>query len=416
MFAVLVLLSLGLLFSEAYADINNCVVLFWGRGCPHCAQVEAWLASVQGEYNFTLVKYEIYYSDVNRQIFAETALYYGTVPVGVPALVAGDRFFVGFEDSNRTVFSEQYGALIGTTGEIGRAIGEGGECPPTVLSDSPGVEGVCRGAAEVVEGCEAQEESSFRRDWLAGLEQKIMAYYRDEAISPSERHSLGYIVFSALLLGLGDGILNPCTLSVLVFLAVYLISIKARNKLVPCGLSFITAVGLVYGLFLGAMLLVVQQAFLWFAGVARIGLALIAGTFGLLEFREAFIVGKEGGRKLLAIPESFKKRLGRLMKMATPASSFVVGALATLAEIPCAGSFPLVFTTIISELPKATWFPLVVFYILCFTLPLAGLVLAFRVGLSVERVEKVMNENKRFMRIFAGLVLIGFAVWFLMGG
>jgi len=160
-----------------------------------------------------------------------------------------------------------------------------------------------------------------------------------------------------------------------------------------------------------------QHFFLGFAGIARTALALIAGGFGLLEFREASLIGKkDAGRKLLAIPDKAMKKLNQMIKLATPVSSFVVGLFAAFAEIPCAGSFPLVFTGIVTGLPKATWLPLVLLYILLFTAPLALLVTAFRFGLSAERVENLRRRRKKGLRIFAGFVLIGFAFWFLLGG
>ena len=192
----------------------------------------------------------------------------------------------------------------------------------------------------------------------------------------------------------------------------YLLSVKAKDRIIPCGLSFIAGVGLVYGGFLLALLFVMQHFFLGFAGIARTALALIAGGFGLLEFREASLIGKkDAGRKLLAIPDKAMKKLNQMIKLATPVSSFVVGLFAAFA-----GSFPLVFTGIVTGLPKATWLPLVLLYILLFTAPLALLVTAFRFGLSAERVENLRRRRKKGLRIFAGFVLIGFAFWFLLGG
>ena len=407
------MLMLMVTSTVAYAA-DNCVVVFWGRGCPHCAEAKEYLGGLQGEMNFTLITYECYYSKINQEIFANTTYYYESLPLGVPAIVAGDRLFVGFRDSNESLFHEGYNAWIGTSGEIRRAIEEGGPCPPTVQP----LENECLGDPEVIEGCGFDELSAGEHTpgFFESIEHRIMELYQNESFSPSEKHDIKYVVFSAGLLGLGDGILNPCTLSIIIFLVVYLFSIKAKDRIVPCGLSFIAAVGLVYGIFLLALLFLMQQFFLGFAGIARVVLALVAGGFGLLEFREAMLVDKKEGKKLLKIPDRAMKKLNQMVKLATPASSFVVGVFAAFAEIPCAGSFPLVFTSIISSMPRATWFPLTLLYVLFFTIPLAMLVGAFRFGLSTEKVEQLYQSRKKELRIFAGLVLVGFAFWFLIGG
>ncbi len=410
---MLVLISLS---SAVYAA-DNCVTVFWGRGCPHCAQAKDYLNRLQDELNFTMVMYEVYYSKVNQEVFTNTSFHYESVPSGVPTIIAGDRIFIGFEDSNESIFFEKYHAWKGTSGEIRRAIKNGGHaCPPTVQSKG----GEFLGDPEIIRNKESTanpDASNYSPGLFERIEQKIMGYYRDESISPAERHNIKYVIFSAGLLGLGDGILNPCTLSIILFLVAYLLSVKAKDRIIPCGLSFIAGVGLVYGGFLLALLFVMQHFFLGFAGIARTALALIAGGFGLLEFREASLIGKkDAGRKLLAIPDKAMKKLNQMIKLATPVSSFVVGLFAAFAEIPCAGSFPLVFTGIVTGLPKATWLPLVLLYILLFTAPLALLVTAFRFGLSAERVENLRRRRKKGLRIFAGFVLIGFAFWFLLGG
>lgn len=394
---------------------DNCVTVFWGRGCPHCAQAKLFLEDLQNELNFTMVTYEVYYSDINQEVFANTSFYYESLPMGVPAIVAGDRLFVGYQESNDSIFHKGYNAWIGTSGEIERAVREGGNCPPTVQVDNV----TYTGDPKIIQRDGLENDLIFP-DKSPGLfesiEQNIMKYYQENSTSPTEKHSVGYLVFSAMILGAGDGILNPCTISIIIFLVVYLFSIKAKDRIVSCGLAFITAVGLVYGLFLVALLFFMQKFFLGWAGTARIVLALIAGTFGILEFREAWLVGKKKGKKLLKVPDRAMKKIQKLLKMATPASSFVVGLFAAFAEIPCAGSFPLVFTSIISGLPKATWIPLVLLYVLFFTIPLAVLVMAFRMGLNIKRVEKLYQGHKKEMRIFAGIILLGFAWWFVMGG
>ena len=50
------------------------LVLFWGDGCPHCAAEKEFLGGLQDDYpELVITLYEVWNSEANRQLFADTA-------------------------------------------------------------------------------------------------------------------------------------------------------------------------------------------------------------------------------------------------------------------------------------------------------------------------------------------------------
>lgn len=81
---------------------NNKVILyfFYGKGCPHCAQMEPFLDNLKTKYPLLEIKkFEVYFNDSNRDLFQKTANAYGTNIEGVPTVFIGDEFFVGYSNS-----------------------------------------------------------------------------------------------------------------------------------------------------------------------------------------------------------------------------------------------------------------------------------------------------------------------------
>ncbi len=395
-------LMLLLLLSLSFAYSENCVVLFWGKGCPHCARAKPWLEKLAQKMNFTLLEFEVYNNKENQKLFAEAMSYFNSTVLGVPTIIAGGKVFIGFSERDESKYFAQYNAWLGSQSALREAIEQGMRCP-TFLRRYMNAS-ISSGEKE-----EIQKEEREKENLVQNIEQIVAE--KLSSFSPAKKASYLHVLTSGVTLGLADGILNPCTLSVLVFMVAYLVSIRARRRILACGLSFVSAVALVYGSFLVALLFVVQSLFVKFSGIAKLVLGVVTIIFALLEFAEAFA---EVG--VLRIPKGTKENIQKLIEVASPGSAFLVGALASLAEIPCAGSFPLVYTAIVSKFPPQLWSIFVLWYIIFFALPLLVLVLLLHKGLSTEAVEQLYRKNRKAMRVFAGVLLLIFGIWFLGGG
>jgi glutaredoxin len=89
----------GVSSSRVYAAETLNIYLFWGSGCPHCAQEKAFLAKILPNYpNVKLNTYEVYNSQENANLMQKTAEKLKVNVDGVPFLIIGDKDFVGFAD------------------------------------------------------------------------------------------------------------------------------------------------------------------------------------------------------------------------------------------------------------------------------------------------------------------------------
>jgi thiol-disulfide isomerase/thioredoxin len=74
-----------------------CLYLFWGQGCPHCAEEKPFLEYLRQKYpNLEVYEFEIYYNQQNANLWKDICKKYGIQPVGVPTTFVGDKAFIGF--------------------------------------------------------------------------------------------------------------------------------------------------------------------------------------------------------------------------------------------------------------------------------------------------------------------------------
>ncbi len=71
------------------------VWLFYGHGCPHCAEMKPFLESLAEKYPIKLVEYEVYFNQTNRELFQNVSAAYGTKVQGVPTVFVGKYVFIG---------------------------------------------------------------------------------------------------------------------------------------------------------------------------------------------------------------------------------------------------------------------------------------------------------------------------------
>ena len=104
-----VLTSEGIPYSFEHEDKDDqaTIVLFRGAGCSHCHEfLEYVVAKLMPEYG-DKIKFEIYEvwsNEANKYLFQDVAEYMGIEPSGVPFIVIGDYYFVGYgEGMNKEI-------------------------------------------------------------------------------------------------------------------------------------------------------------------------------------------------------------------------------------------------------------------------------------------------------------------------
>jgi glutaredoxin len=73
------------------------IILFYGIGCPHCAEVEEYIKQNQVDSKISLVQKEVYYNPENAKELEEKAQKCGLITnsIGVPFLWDGKSCIIG---------------------------------------------------------------------------------------------------------------------------------------------------------------------------------------------------------------------------------------------------------------------------------------------------------------------------------
>jgi cytochrome c biogenesis protein CcdA len=224
------------------------------------------------------------------------------------------------------------------------------------------------------------------------------------------------LILLGIFLGLVDGIFNPCALSVLFFMAAYMLALGSRRKLLLVGISYSLMVFLVYFSFVYLLTQGISliTKYVGYLQVIRYTVGGIVLFLGFIEIKDFFFYGKGIS---LEIPKFAKPHIEKLIKASTIPAALFLGFLVSLVEIPCAGGFPFVYAGVLSKKVSGV---LLTFYSALYTfffiIPLIFLTLIFYFGLAkVEEAEKKRVELRRYMRLIAGIILLLFGLAFILG-
>lgn len=225
----------------------------------------------------------------------------------------------------------------------------------------------------------------------------------------------GAITFPLVTLaGIIDGI-NPCAISLLVFLLGYLVVfLNQRRKIFLTALVYIATVYLTY-LVLGLFLY--KFALFFHLSAYRVIFQKILGVlffvFSILTLKDLFWPNKGPN---LRIPLSLQSRLKQLAKSANYPATIVFAVLVTLFETPCsiplyAGTAQILST---SGLPTVAIIGYLLYYNLLFILPLIVVAGIFVKGVDFLTIEDMTHRAQRKMKLLVGLALLGFGLYFLL--
>jgi cytochrome c biogenesis protein CcdA len=207
--------------------------------------------------------------------------------------------------------------------------------------------------------------------------------------------------------------LNPCALSVLVFLLISIGAAGNRKRIILIGGSYISAVFLFHLIMgIGIFSVVTLSGYSKLFSFLGATIAIILGVITLADViknRETFV---------LSVPESGKGLLSKYIRIASLPAAFILGTLAGLLGFSCTGG---IYISIIALMGKSLTISAGLLYLLLyniiFVLPLALVTLLVAYGVSPEKADTWRTENKRALRLVIGLIMIalGFVIflgWF----
>lgn len=346
------------------------VMLFYGDGCPHCAAEEAFLTSLVDRNPHVVVDaYEVWNDPAGQERLMSTARRLGFDPYGVPVTVIGERVWIGFDDATAAEIEAQVTGLH-----------RPGSVPTVDAADTVDI--------PLIGQIDAGQAS---------------------------------LIATTLAIGFVDGI-NPCSLWVLSLLLAMVVSRlahthRARGRVLGVGAVFLAITAAMYGLYVFGFYS--AASYLSAMGWLRVAVAVIAGTFGVLQWKDG--LGLSWGPSLSMSASRRPGLYARMRTIASPDRAFgttlvATGALAvavSLLETPCTAGLPLLWTTLLADqgVQGAQAIGLFLLYLLVFLL---DEVLLFGAAVITLRATRVQERHGRLLKLIAGSMLVVLAASMLM--
>src|SRR3989344_4593180 len=205
--------------------------------------------------------------------------------------------------------------------------------------------------------------------------------------------------------------INPCAIGVLILMmSVVLSSGGAGKRMMYLGfvytgsgllIYFVAGLGLVY--FFTKIPLVVTE-------YLSIAVALLVVVAGILEIKDFFWYGRGFS---LAIPGSMAKKIHDFASHTTVIGVALLGGFVSAVELPCTGAPYLAIIAILSQSFDLNAFWLLVLYNFIFVSPLVVILVLVAMGKKIQEVKSWKQDNRGFMRLAIGVLLVGLA-WLLI--
>jgi cytochrome c biogenesis protein CcdA/glutaredoxin len=354
------------------------IVLFHGEGCPHCAAEREFLTElVSAHPEITVAEHEVWNDAAGRELLTATAEEMGFDPVGVPVTIVGNQVWIGFDDATAALITA---AALQATAQ-------------TPANDT----------ATPTTAATANE-----RDVDVPL----------VGVIDLDRASL---LGATVAIGFVDGV-NPCSLWVLSLLLAMVLNRGSRGRVLLVGGTFLAVTALMYGLYMialysatSAVASFAMSSMLWL----RITIAVIAGTFGVLQLKDG--LGIQAGPSLSISPGQRPGLYARMRQVASPdralaaalVGTVVLAVAVSLIETPCTAGLPLLWTTLLAE-QGVGWLEALGLFGVYLVVFLLDELAVFAVAVITLRSARMQDRHGRLLKIVAGSVLIVLAVTMLI--
>jgi len=381
---------------------NLDVYLFYGDGCPHCKNEEKYLKMYEEKYaGLNMHRFEVYFSEENMKLFGRVAESLGADVSGIPFLIIGDEYIVGFDE---TV----------TPGRIESRIEE---CLTRKCAD-PSRRIIFEHSRDMLTDQEAGPAGNETVQ-PAGERERIITI---PLLGEIDARSVSLPVLTVVM-GFLDGF-NPCAMWALIFLISLLLGMNDRKRMWILGMAFIAASAFVYFLFMAAWLnlILLFGLVLWI----RIGIGILAMLSGTYSIREALTTRSlectlAGNEKRQAYREKLKNIISRNSLILSLCGITVLAFMVNLIEIVCSAGFPAIYTQVLSlsHLPSWQYYSYILLYILFFMLDdmfvFVAAMLTFEITGMTTKYARIARLAGGLLMLLIGTLLIFRPQWLMFG-
>jgi cytochrome c biogenesis protein CcdA/glutaredoxin-related protein len=370
---VLLLLFVGLnfmnlLFSE--------IIVYYGKGCPHCART----ISILKENNIDFIAKEVYYNPKNqKELFNLYEKFsYPAKNGGVPTILV--------KNGNKSY-------LI--IGELGR------EFYKEALNCSFCENGKVYSSQEIYERVKEIKESKDQNSDLASPIEKPNNNLKEKnKKANAEKLTLLSVIIAALI----DSI-NPCVLAIMAMLLMNLVRQKTRKKAIIAGLIFSFTVTFIY--FLMGLGVIKALTSIGIQKTIYYVLLILAIIFALLEFKAYF--SYKPGFLSIEMPMALRPLAKKIIETTTSIwFVFITAVFLSFFLVPCSsGPYLLVLAMIASQnlMEKITGLIYLIIYNLIFSLPMLLITILVGFGVKPEKIQDWRNKNIKKLHLVAGILM-----------
>lgn len=353
--------------------------LFYGDGCPHCAEEEKFIDEyLKTEKSAKLIKYEVWHSEDNRKTWVKIQDKLNNHENGVPYLIIGDEVIVGYLDGVTDENIKKYVNKYKNDKKYEDKVAK-------ILNN---------------EEIKTKKEVKKKKEEVKEYKLPILGKVNPRKVS---------LPLISVVLGLVDGF-NPCAMWVLIFLITMLLNTKDRKKMWILGLTFILTSGLVYLAFMLAWLnLATFINQIIYVRILIAAVAIVVGFFNIKKYIEAR--NKDDGCDVVD-SQSRKKIMNKVMDV-TKESKFILAILGimvlaasvNLIEMMCSIGLPLIFTQILSfnNLSTGSYALYMFLYILFF---LIDDIVIFVIAMVTFKVTGISTKYSKYAHLVAGIITI----------
>ena len=382
-YKVLLLLIIALFPLNIHAKEDDQIKLYFfhGDGCPHCAEEERFLNSIEDNYsNFEIVKYEVWYDNDNAELLQKVEKALEITNTGVPTNVIGNTVIMGYSDS--------------VASKIERAIEH---YQTNEYVDV--VEQIKNGTYKK----EEKKEDTFKKE----EEKSDEAVSIDVPLAGKTNLKKMSLTSAAALIGLIDGF-NPCAMWVLLFLISVLIGMKDRKRMWIIGSVFLLTSGLFYFLILLSWISIAVKitAIIWVRNIIAI-VALIGAFINLKSFIESDDSGCD------VVDEKKRKKIFKKIKKFTSEKSLLIAIIGVIGlaisvnfvELACSAGLPLIFSELLAlnNVSGIMKFLYTVVYILFFML---DDFIVFTIAMVTMKITGISTKYNKYSHLIGGIIML----------
>lgn len=211
--------------------------------------------------------------------------------------------------------------------------------------------------------------------------------------------------------------INPCAIGVLILLVTTLLTVAHdKKKMLLIGTIYIVSVYITYFAAGLGLLTFIQALGPSISAVLGTVVGTIIIVLGFLEIKDFWWYG-EGIS--LQIPAAQAEKVKRYISKVSIGSAIFLGAFVAAVELPCTGGPYLGIVTLISRILDTNGFlgllqspamGMLAVYNFIFVLPLIMIVALAFIGADMRAVKNWKEGNKKWMRLFIGLVMVALGI------